>query len=701
MLKEHKKIAQSPRKLARHITRQYVLALMLLAMLTLSTNVILNRLIESQRSHAELSELASTQRILFQEAGIMVGRLVKEARSAADNNLLLDTVRRNLTQIVAELKATHERLESIAKTFRASPFLALPKNTEELIRPNWLEVKLNDFIHNVELLTTLDRKALNQRVHLWLSVGLSVAGNGQLTTAFESEMKEFNALTQANIDYLQKIHSALSTLMIVSLGLVGLLIFYPLVRRLRSQHELALQAQAQLSNIALHDMLTGLANRNQLEHAFGSSLAERVESRKAALLLIDLDDFKAVNDGFGHRAGDEVLRVVSRRLMALGTADTLIARIGGDEFTIIVTGGVPIGQVKFLAQRIVEELQQPIVVDGREHLIGASVGIAFCPEHGGTVSELLVAADNAMYEAKKLGKGTVFVFNDELRQRLARSIEMEKGLQKALRQDEFRIFFQPKQLVADGRHLGFEALVRWQSAEYGLLLPAVFIDVAERIRLIEAITVVVFEKVKQHRQQWLEAGLNPGRIAVNVPEVMLVKDLSESEAGRILLEDTDLGSWLDIEVTENVMLNQAERKVKQNLALLSKRGIGIHLDDFGTGYASLAHLRAFPCSALKIDRSFIKDITFDRDAESIVKAVIQLGKEMRKTVVGEGVETTTQLEFLKQQGCDVVQGYLFARPLAPEKVPDYLAAQSHQTTPVVRYLRAPLAGAKHLTKDRS
>ncbi|MCB1805870.1 MAG: hypothetical protein KDJ99_12210, partial [Candidatus Competibacteraceae bacterium] len=222
MLKEHKKIAQSPRKLARHITRQYVLALMLLAMLTLSTNVILNRLIESQRSHAELSELASTQRILFQEAGIMVGRLVKEARSAADNNLLLDTVRRNLTQIVAELKATHERLESIAKTFRASPFLALPKNTEELIRPNWLEVKLHDFIHNVELLTTLDRKALNQRVHLWLSVGLSVAGNGQLTTAFESEMKEFNALTQANIDYLQKIHSALSTLMIVSLGLVGL-----------------------------------------------------------------------------------------------------------------------------------------------------------------------------------------------------------------------------------------------------------------------------------------------------------------------------------------------------------------------------------------------------------------------------------------------------------------------------------------------
>lgn len=631
----------------------------------------------------------------------MVGRLVKEARSATDNNLLLDTVRRNLTQIVAELKETHARLENLTKTLRASPFLISSENAGELLKQSWLELKLHDFVNNVEILTTLDRKALNQRVHLWLSVGLAAAGNGQLTTAFETEMQEFNTLTQNNIDRLQTIHSALSTLMIVSLGLVGLLIFYPLVKRLRSQHELALQAQAQLSNIALHDMLTGLANRNQLEHAFGASLEEGMESRRAALLLIDLDDFKAVNDGFGHRAGDEVLRIVSRRLMALSTANTLIARIGGDEFTVIVTGGVPVGQVKFLAQRIVEEMQQPIVVDGREHLIGASVGIAFCPEHGGTVSELLVAADNAMYEAKKLGKGIVFVFNDDLRQRLARSIEMEKGLQKALRQDEFQVFFQPKQLVADGRHLGFEALIRWQSSEYGLLLPSVFIDVAERIRLMEAITVIVLEKVKQHRQQWLEAGLNPGRIAVNVPEIMLIKDLSESEAGRILLEDTDLGSWLDIEVTEDVMLNQAERKVKQNLLLLAERGIGIHLDDFGTGYASLAHLRSFPCSALKIDRSFIKDISFDRDAESIVKAVIQLGKEMRKTVVGEGVETTTQLDFLKQQGCDVVQGYLFARPLVPEKVPDYLAAQSYHPPHVVRYLRTPLAGTKHHTKDRS
>ncbi|MCB1806611.1 MAG: EAL domain-containing protein [Candidatus Competibacteraceae bacterium] len=693
MFSKPEKRALSPHQITRQITQKYLLALALLATLSGSTYGVIHHALKLQQEHATLSALASTQRLLFQETSILISRLIQEAHAATDNAVLIDTIQHNLTQLVARLASTHEHMHAVIQKLQTSPVWYLPDNPKTLVWPSGSEEKLHEIIAKLKHVATLDYRSLQQQYQLWLAVGLSVASQSPLAIEFENETKIFNALAQANINRLQAIHTALFILMLVSLGLVGLCIFYPLVMQLRSQLWASVDAQTQLSRLALHDVLTGLANRNQLEESINFPIVGRLQSQRSVLLLIDLDDFKIINDSFGHQAGDEVLRVVARRLVALSTPNTLIARLGGDEFTVVVSGNIPSDQSTVLANRIIAALRQPIVVQDREFLIGASIGIANYPEHGNTLSQLLVAADNAMYEAKKRGKGTSFTFNDCLHKRLNQVVTLEKRLQNALRQDELCVYYQPKHRTQDGQHVGFEALVRWQSPDYGLLLPAAFIDIATRTRLIEALTAVVLKKTQQHRQHWVTAGLSPGRIAINVPEIMLIKDLSESEAGQLMLEDVDLKSWLDIEVTENVLLNRDEATVERNLSQLADRGIGIHLDDFGTGYASLTHLRAFPWTALKIDRSFIKDALLDQQAASIIKAMIQLSKDMGRAVVGEGVETPAQLSFLRNQDCDVVQGYFFSRPLAPENIPEYLAAQHSQHTAVIRPLKTVVSSS--------
>jgi diguanylate cyclase (GGDEF)-like protein/PAS domain S-box-containing protein len=441
------------------------------------------------------------------------------------------------------------------------------------------------------------------------------------------------------------------------------------------------EAEAQVTFLAYHDRLTGLPNRALLEEQLTRDLTRaRRSGAPVALLYFDLDNFKLVNDSFGHTAGDEVLRETALRVSELTRTGDVLARQGGDEFLLLLDcsaataaaaadGDAPVTDPRAIAQiagdRIAAALERPFEVSGAEFHVGASIGVALFPEHADDQEALFKAADAAMYQAKRAGGGTVAFYEpreSDARQRLS----LTTRLRRAIDDGELRLHYQPIVAVADGRLDALEALVRWEDPDEGLIPPGAFIPVAEETGLIDGIGAWVVEALCQQAVTWAAEGFAP-RLNFNLsPRQLRRTDLVSSIAARIASHRLDPGQFC-AELTETALLSDARRQ-RSLLTELNEAGLAIAIDDFGAGHSSLGRLRDLPVQVLKVDRSFLRRVPDDAGSASIVAAILDLGRALGMTTVVEGVEEQEQLDFLRSHGCPLVQGFLLGRPVPPDEL---------------------------------
>jgi len=423
-------------------------------------------------------------------------------------------------------------------------------------------------------------------------------------------------------------------------------------------------ANDELQRQALHDPLTKLPNRVLLEDRLDQAL---VHSNRlgtvCAILFVDLDRFKTVNDSLGHFVGDELLRAVAARLETLVRGEDTVSRLGGDEFVILLKEIGNTANAAAVAGKILEGLGRAFRVHTHELFITPSIGVSLFPSHGKNAQTLLTNADAAMYSAKKQGRNNVQVFAADMNTSFPERLKLQTDLRRALERREFELHYQPMIDIQRGRIVGMEALLRWRHPDRGLVSPAEFIPLAEETGLIIPIGRWVLEEACAQNKAWQNKGLGKLRVSVNISAVQFrQKDLLETIA-RALTQSGLAPEDLEVEITgSTVMQNASEATV--TLERLSRTGVLISIDDFGTGYSSLSYLKSFPINTLKIDRSFIRDISVDKDDAAIVRAIIGLAHNLRLRVVAEGVETEQQLEYLRSLESDEYQGYYCSRPLA-------------------------------------
>lgn len=429
------------------------------------------------------------------------------------------------------------------------------------------------------------------------------------------------------------------------------------------------QAEATLRHIALHDTLTDLPNRRMLYDWIQQELSS--EQAEFAVLLIDLDRFKAVNDALGHAGGDRVLQQVTSRLIGTVSSTDLVARMSGDEFVVVQTHMTSMSEVEELARKIIDSLSVPFLLDGNDIRIGCTIGIALGPRDSRSAENLLRYADLAMYQAKAEGRNTLRFYSPEMDSASWNNISLEADLRKAIAQEQFVLHFQPQIDLETGAVAGAEALLRWIRPEFGCTSPNVFIDVAEETGLINEIGAWVLKKACRQAAEWQDMGHGPLRIAVNLSPVQFLRQDVVQLVEDALATTGLKPEYLELELTEGSLLKDVER-TKLILQNLKEIGVRIAIDDFGVGFSSLSYLKNFAVDTLKIDRSFISTLLAGSRDEAIVRAIISLARSLDLRVVAEGVESKSQLACLLDHTCDEAQGYLFSRPLAPEAFEDLL-----------------------------
>ncbi len=431
------------------------------------------------------------------------------------------------------------------------------------------------------------------------------------------------------------------------------------------------QQRAELEKFALHDSLTGLPNRRLFHELLHSAIASAHRQGGAlALLFIDLDRFKSVNDSFGHAAGDELLIAVAQRLRhAVRSSDT-VSRYSGDEFLVLLPDAGSETQLAAKLEQLQQALSAPLSPGGREVQVSSSLGVALYPQDASTPEELIRHADLAMYEAKQLGRGHHSFFCQALNTRAQHQLQLEQELRQALLRHELLLHYQPQVDARDGRLVGCEALIRWVHPARGMVPPLEFIPLAEQCGLIGAIGSRTVELACRQIAHWKQEGFAFGRVAVNLSAVEFRDRGLAEHIGSILREWEVQGTELEIEVTETALMNDHDL-TRQQLNQLRALGIELAVDDFGTGYSSLAYLKRLHPRTVKIDRSFVASLPGDQEDLLVVKAIIQLARSLGIAVVAEGVETEAQRRLLQEAGCDLLQGYWIGRPCDPAGLRDW------------------------------
>ena len=421
-----------------------------------------------------------------------------------------------------------------------------------------------------------------------------------------------------------------------------------------------------MAHLAQHDFLTGLPNRVLLTERLTQAIALAKRRRKqVALVFLDLDYFKHINDSLGHGIGDQVLQRVAERLSATVRATDTVCRQGGDEFVILLAEIEEPQDAARVAEKLLSAFAVPHLIGTHEIHVSLSMGISVYPDDGLDVDEVLQNADTAMYHAKACGRNNYQFFRADMNARAVRRHFLEAGLRRALKQGEFRLHYQPQMDLASGTMTGAEALIRWHDPTLGVVCPGQFVPIAEECGLIIPIGRWVLREACRQVRSWLDAGLRPAPVAVNISAVEF-RQKGFLEGVALILDETGLApAYLELELTESILMQDAEASASV-LETLKTMGVKLAIDDFGTGYSSLSYLQRFPIDTLKIDRSFVRDIITDADAATIVSAVIGMGRNLQQRVIAEGVETSEQLAFLRAHQCDEGQGFLFSRPLSAE-----------------------------------
>ena len=500
---------------------------------------------------------------------------------------------------------------------------------------------------------------------------------GDLRGLLNIEIKKRGLFNSLYADFIENL------IVTLLLYIIFIIIIYLLIQKMRHQeedytHQLQVDIKEKTRKIekqkeilhdqAYHDGLTGLPNRTLFYDRLRRGIKHsKRNNNNMALFFIDLDNFKEINDSLGHNIGDKVLIEITRRLRSKIREEDTLARLGGDEFTIIMENLDNIHDASILAQKIQHICREPIEIDEHTFYITCSIGISFYPQDSEDVDNLLKYADTAMYKAKDEGKNNIQYYSSEMTKRALERVTMQTDLRKALRNDEFVLYYQPQIDVKSGDLVGVEALIRWNHPLKGFIMPEEFIDIAEDTGMIIEIDKWVMETAMKQTSSWYEKGFKAGILSLNLSMRQLRSDDFVSDILNTMQALKFDPKWLELEITENQVMRNPEKSIIK-LQQISSMGVEIAIDDFGTGYSSLAYLKRLPVNKIKIDKSFIQGISHDKEDFEIVKAIIALSRSLGLEIIAEGVETEEQKNILFECGCEYIQGYYYSQPIYADEI---------------------------------
>jgi len=657
----------------------YWAALLIIAGMAMASFILLQQMIAAQQRDRALLDIVSTQKTLSQRIVFLAA--VADAATRDKQPALLSA----LVEATDQFEKNYDRL---MQTLGADPKLSAltpPFSVEAVLfgRPFHLDHftvglasssrRLASAIDNrlKSLNGEKNRKFDGEVISLDAPIAnATLAGYAALSDSIRMHAEEKSR-------GLLSLHRTLFYATIGAIVLIALFIFRPMSNViLRKTHEL-IDARNSMAFIAIHDGLTGLHNRTFLTDHFDELLKSAHRRReRVAVVQLDLDRFKQINDTLGHAAGDYVLIATAQRMRESCRASDLCVRLGGDEFIMVLNGAGSSEDINTVARRILSRINQPIVYQGTTIQPGASAGIAVYPVDADNVQDLLVHADLALYSAKKLGGGAASFFSEQLRQELDHRKRLEQDIQTAIAERAFDVYFQPQVSLRDGSIIGVEALARWKHADRGMVSPGEFIPVAEKCGLMADIGRIVIEKAISQGAEWHRDGILFGRLAVNVSG----SELREADFDTFLFKTLEAAglppSKLSLEIVESVILDDEKTGIAAKLRHIRSAGVHLELDDFGTGYASLSHVNPNEIDRLKIDRRFVQNIHENDDNSKIVRAITELARGLGISIVAEGAETEAELESLSAIGCDQVQGYSIAFPMPQDKAREWLVARN-------------------------
>ncbi|WP_051303523.1 putative bifunctional diguanylate cyclase/phosphodiesterase [Psychromonas aquimarina] len=445
--------------------------------------------------------------------------------------------------------------------------------------------------------------------------------------------------------------------------------------RLRYEYDKRKISEKKLRKQALFDGLTGLPNRILMLERLTQLIDEaKRKNNKVAVLFLDIDYFKKVNDTLGHKAGDDILRQAAGRISAEVRSYDTVARLGGDEFVVILGGISEASTVSMIAEKLVSQFRIPYIIDNRELTLTVSIGASMFPDDGELGTTLLCNSDSAMYQSKEAGRNTYSYFTDKMNAEMSRRLNLENEIHGALERNEFTVYYQPKINISTNKFTGTEALLRWCNPVLGNVSPAEFIPIAEQNSLIVQLGEFVLNEAMRDTAEWQQKYDPDLTVAVNLSPRQFRDPNLIDYIENTVKKHFSSGSCLELEITEGVLMGG--QYIEDALKRLSELGVNIAMDDFGTGYSSLSYLRKFPFNVLKIDKSFVDDITTSPSDQTLIKAAVAMAHGLNLKVIAEGVETEKQLEYLEKLDCDYAQGYFFSKPIPFDKMDNYLASYS-------------------------
>lgn len=668
----------------RRVRNIYWMAIGLIAILATVSYFLLGGIIQSSRADGRLLDLAGRQQMLSQ-------RIVVLTNEASDA--------RTLWMQEAAVKRLHDTITEFANNYAA--LTGLEPSEDFPTRPipaDALSAEARTIFegapHHLGFYT--DRLIASANRYL-AALPSGDAGQGAVvppasrstmivtTTGLAEDVldgysqlaKRLTMEAAQRVAYTEQIHAIIFYMMMALLVLEALFIFRPMFALIERRTQALVDAHNDMAHAASHDSLTGLRNRTFLTRRFEKLIEQaRDTGGRLAVIQIDLDEFKQINDTLGHAAGDIVLKTTAQRIDRSSRNGDLSARLGGDEFVIVLPSAGEDDDIGRLASRILAAVNAPVEIDGALVHVGASAGVAVYPDDADNADDLMVHSDLALYCAKRDGRGIYRHFSDGMRTKLDRHKRLEADIRDAVKKELFDVHFQPQVSLKTGAVTGIEALVRWRHPEHGNIAPAAFLPVAETSGLICGVGRIVIRKAIRQAALWRRAGYDFGRIGVNVSGAELADPgfidfiFSTLRAARLPPE------CLSVEVLESVVFDNPESGLVRKLEILRKSGIHIELDDFGTGYATLAHINSNAVDRLKIDRRFISDLNVDAKNARIVRAITELARSVGLEIIAEGAETQEELDALVSLGCYDVQGYSIAFPMPANEAADWLASRS-------------------------
>ena len=647
---------------ARSLLTRPIVSLSLVVLLLITTSSVIFYV---QRTLLEIEE-ALPITLSRQERDIRVlvnemGRLVQDIEFARANQSVTA-----FGVVLRQMDSVELHLEKIRSSYKFNDLLGVSV-IHARISPAVFDIKtwLTKGLYNFEPTSAYTLKLAGERA-------------GQ---AYQASERLLNEVTQTAVDQLTEQAYRIQNfrnVMIIALVALALMTMGLVFLGFRLQQIVVAlkQSEEQIRYRANYDSLTRLPNRaNFIEHLGEAITRDRRNHGLTALLFIDLDRFKTINDTLGHDHGDELIRQVARRIQQATRETDVVSRLGGDEFTVLLTDVTDEIHASIIAKNILARLAQPYMLEGHEAYTSASIGITISPTDGSDANTLLKNADMAMYEAKDQGRNTFRFFTSQMTDRARLFMELDKDMRRALNQGELEVHFQPIYRTQDQHILGVEALLRWRHPQKGLILPTDFIAVAEETGLIEEIGLWVLQRACREALPWLNNDRYPDfYLAVNISMRQFKGGLDRKQLSRILSETGFPADRLLLEITETLLMDN-DTRIRDVLAEFRQMGVRLAVDDFGTGYSALSYLREFPVSTLKIDRSFIRDVNLSPNHRRLVEAIIAMARSLGLATIAEGVETAEQGALLADLKCDMVQGHLYSHALAAQGVKELMQPQ--------------------------